>query len=393
MPLATLAAQVTSAGISAPTYNQILQSLQESFRAIYGSDAYLAPDSQDGQLLAILAQAISDSNQMAIKAYQSFSPSYAQGVGLSSVVKINNIRRQIPSHSTAVGTVVGVAGTTITNGVVEDSNGNLWDLPSPTVIPIGGSLSVTVTAQEPGEIPALAGTINKINTPTLGWQSFTSTSDATQGNPVESDAALRRRQSASVSLAGKTPIASVIGAVANVDGVTRSRVYENPTGAVDANGLPAHSISAVVEGGDVQDLVDAIGSKKTPGAATYGTTNGTYEDPYSGINYTINFFVLAPVAIEVAITGTAGDDYTSDLDDLIKAELTAYINSLGIGQGVQYLRLFGPAYLNGAAEGQSYEITAMTINITGNPPGTADLAVGFNEAALISESDITVTIT
>jgi hypothetical protein len=62
-PLPTLSAQVTSAGISAPAYSDILLSLQASFRAIYGSDAYLEADSQDGQFLAIMAQAINDCNQ------------------------------------------------------------------------------------------------------------------------------------------------------------------------------------------------------------------------------------------------------------------------------------------------------------------------------------------
>ena len=76
-PLATLAAQVTSTGISAPSYNDILSSLTASFQGIYGSDAYLGPDSQDGQLLAVVAQAIYDCNQTAIAVYNQFSPQTA----------------------------------------------------------------------------------------------------------------------------------------------------------------------------------------------------------------------------------------------------------------------------------------------------------------------------
>ena len=63
-PLATLAAAVTSAGIAAPSYSDILTSLQTSFRAIYGADVYLGADTQDGQLLAIVALAIHDANQV-----------------------------------------------------------------------------------------------------------------------------------------------------------------------------------------------------------------------------------------------------------------------------------------------------------------------------------------
>ena len=174
MPLSTLAATVGPAGISAPTYADILESLQESFQGIYGSDAYIAPDSQDGQLLALIAAAINDANQMAIKVYQSFSPTYAQGAGLSSLVKINGITRDIPTNSMATGNVVGTPGTIVAGGVVSDANGNLWNVPT-TTIPGGGSISVTVTAQQPGAIVAAAGTINKITTPILGWTSFLST--------------------------------------------------------------------------------------------------------------------------------------------------------------------------------------------------------------------------
>ena len=54
-PLSTLAATISATGISAPTYDEILTSLQTSFQSIYGSDAYISADSQDGQMLAVFA--------------------------------------------------------------------------------------------------------------------------------------------------------------------------------------------------------------------------------------------------------------------------------------------------------------------------------------------------
>ena len=79
-PLSTLAASVTATGISAPPLEDILGSLQASYRSIYGSDAYLEPDSQDGQWIAILATAFNDCNNVAIAVYNAFSPSSAQGI-------------------------------------------------------------------------------------------------------------------------------------------------------------------------------------------------------------------------------------------------------------------------------------------------------------------------
>jgi len=74
----SLAAQITPTGITAPTYAEILALLQASFQAIYGSDAYIASDSQDGQLIALFASAINDANQAAIAAYNNQSPNSAQ---------------------------------------------------------------------------------------------------------------------------------------------------------------------------------------------------------------------------------------------------------------------------------------------------------------------------
>lgn len=393
-PLPTLAAVVTSAGISAPQYSDIYASLQASFQGIFGADAYVAPDSQDGQLLAIIASAINDANTMAIAVYNSFSPTYAQGAALSSNVKINGLRRQVPTFSTAVGDVIGVVGTAILNGVARDENGALWNLPASVTIPDAGVISVTVTAQEVGAIPAPSGSINAISTPTLGWQSFTSTSDAVPGAPVESDAALRQRQAASTGQSAETPLGSVYGAVANLLGVTALRVYENTGSATDSDGIPGHSISVVVAGGDAEEIATAIGQKKTPGAGTYGTTSHAYTDPVTGIVYTIHFYAPTLKAIKIHLTLHALAGFVTATEAEIATVVAAYVNSLGIGTDVQFTRLYAPAYLNGASDNVTYEVTGMTIAIGVGTPGTADLVIAFNELATCdAAADVSFTVT
>lgn len=394
MPLATLAPTITPTGITAPSYADILLSLQESFRTIYGSDAYIAPDSQDGQLLAIFASAINDQNNQIILVYQTFSPTYAQGVGLSSLVKLNGLQRLLPSFSSAVGTVTGTVGTIIPNGIVQDTNGHRWALPASVTIPPSGDITVTVTAVEAGAIAALSGTIDTIATPILGWQTFVSTADAAVGAPVESDAQLRLRQSQSTSLPAESVLGAVFSALANLAGVTRVAVYENPTGSTDANGLPAHSISCVILGGDSMAIAETIGQKKTPGAATHGSTPEDYTDPVTGIVDTINYYVLALNHIKVAITGNAGAGYSSLVAEEIKQSVAAYVNGLGIGETAQYLRMFAPSYLNGAVDGLTYEITALTTAKDGGSPGVIDIPITFNHAAFCDPAaDVTVTIT
>lgn len=391
-PLPTLAAQVTAQGISAPSYDDILSSLQASFRLIFGDDIYIAPDSQDGQLLAVFAQAVHDCNQTAIKVYNSFSPATAQGEALSSRVKMNHLTRQVATNSQVNLTLVGQAGTTITNGAVGDPNGNKWLLPSVVTIPPGGSIVVTATAEKKGAISAAIGTITSILTPTAGWQTATNAVTATLGSPVETDAALRRRQEIAPAINASSVLQGLAAAINALPGVTYGKVYENDTSTTDANGLPAHSIAAVVRGGVAADIAQVIYSRKGPGVATHGTTTINITD-VSGAVRPIKFFVPTEVAIKVNIAVVPGDGYTTAIADEMKAAIAAYINSNEIGEDVVVSRLYGPALLNGRLpESELYKITLLQAALAPSGTfGTADVVISFTEKAVCSVADITIT--
>jgi len=391
-PLATLAPVVDTTGISIPTYNDVYQSLLAIFRSIYGSDIYVEPDSQDGQWIAAMALAISNSNQSAVAVFNAFSPSYAQGAGLSSLVKLNGITRKIATNSTAQGTVVGQAGTVITSGVVKDANGNLWDLPTPTTIPLSGSISVTVTAQKTGNLSAGVGEINSIFNPQLGWQSFSNTSAAVPGAAVETDAELRVRQQQSTAIPAQTILASILAAIANVDGVTRYAIYENDTGVTDGNGLPAHSFSAVVYGGVSSAIAEAIALRKTVGSQTYGTTSVAVVDQY-GLTTTINYFQLALTSIYFDVTIKALPGYVASTGDAIKAALADFVNGLDIGEDVYVSQAQAAAQLIGLGIGQTFYLTDFKLGTSPAPVGTTNIAITFNSAANSSAANVTLTVT
>ncbi len=390
-PLPTLAPTVDANGISIPSYNDVYQSLIAIFQSIYGANIVVSGDSQDGQWIAALAKVINDSNQGAVAVFQSFSPTYAQGVGLSSLVKINGLARQNPSYSTAVGTVTGVAGALITGGVVKDVNGNLWNLPATTQITNAGTAVVTVTAQQAGAIAAPAGSIAQIFNPQYGWQSFVSTADAVIGAAVELDASLRTRQSTSTAIPAQTITEAIAAAVANVTGVVRSFVYENDTGATDANGVPAHSIAVVVEGGAVADIANAIASRKPPGGQTYGTTQVVVYDSL-GLPRTINFFILTLVPIYYSLTVQPLTGWVASTVQQIQTALTNYTNALAIGGSVYETQAQAVASLMNSGLGLTFKITAFTLGTTASPTGTADLPILFNEAADCSTSNVVITV-
>src|SRR5215472_11417634 len=381
-PLPTLAPTIDSSGITAPPYSDIFASLQASMRAIFGQDLYLEPDSQDGQALAIIATAINDTNNAIIAVYNGFSPTYAQGVALSSLVKINGITRNVATNSTATVRCVGQVGTVITNGQAYDVNLQLWNLPPTVTIPLSGQIDVTATAVNAGAIQAPAGTINTIATPTRGWQTVTSTTDATPGAPVEGDAALRRRQADSVALPALGNLEGIMAAVASVPGIQRYKGYENQYSAPDANGIPGHSIAIIVQGGDDVAIANAIALKKSPGTGTYGTISEVITDAY-GIPVTINFFPLTVVTITVQVTIKALTNYASTTGTLISQSVASFISGLDIGIDVYQPWLYVPAGGCGnQALGETYKVTNIQISRTGTPGlSTADVVIAFNEAA------------
>jgi uncharacterized phage protein gp47/JayE len=410
-PLNTLSVTIDANGASAPVFEDILASLQASYQQIYGSDTDLAPDSQDGQWIAIQAQAIYDNNQAILAGYFSYPPTTAQGIGLSSVVKINGIKRLAPSNSTVEVLLVGQAGTQIINGIVSDVFGVQWLLPSAVVIPVEGQILETATAAVPGAIMAAPGSVTTMQTMVPGWQSVSNPQSAFPGLPLETDGTLRRRQTYSTALPALTPRETLLSAVANVPGVGRVEVYDNDTDNYDINLVPPHSVAVVVEGGDAQTIADTILLKKNTGCGTYGTTYEVAIDQ-AGMPQPINFFYLIeqPVWIAIAIQPLPG--YLDTTGALIIAAVAEYFSTLAIGEDVYVARLAAPADLQGMAAtaasetvtgaqmtqaqldrlSATYVVRGIWIDIEPNPVSTNDVVIPFNAAASANPSNITLNL-
>ncbi|HHC2522721.1 TPA: baseplate J/gp47 family protein [Klebsiella pneumoniae] len=389
-----LSATVTAEGISAPDYQTVLDTITGYFQQIYGSDAYLDPDSKDGQMVALVALAIHDANNTAISVYRSFSPATALGDALTSNVKINGITRRAATNSTVDLLLTGTVGTTITNGSVRDTNSVVWNLPATVVIGSDGTVVATATCANSGAVAAVAGSVNGINTPTRGWASVTNPLAATVGVAAETDAELRVRQSQSVALASLTPFDAVDGAIANVEGVTRHKLFENDQEVTDSNGLPPHSISAIVEGGDATEIANTIRSVKGQGVSTYGTTSVIVTDKY-GNPYTIRFSRPIDVPVYVSITLKALTGYSSEVGDEIKAAVASYINSLAIGDSVLLSRVYSPANLGVVSGGNAsyYDIMELLIGRSADDVAAANLVVAYDESASCSVDNIALVVT
>lgn len=377
---------IDATGIHKPTLDECLAYFNDGFKGIYGSDIYLGPDCQDGEWSGLLAKALDDVNGMCVQSYNAYSPATAQGVGLSSVVKVNGIRRQVPSYSTCDVQCIGQAGTTITNGAFTDPDGRAWNLPSPLLIPSSGVVAATATCSVLGAIELFVGDDLTISTQIYGWQQVTVTSNAAPGAPVEQDPELKQRQSISTQMPSSSIFEGILGAIAEIPGVSNVSGIDNDQPTADQNGVAPNSLAMIVNGGVDATIANVIMRKKAPGSGTFGTTAITVVNAY-GIPQVIKFSrpTRPPITWNVGIHQLNG--YTSDDLVNIAQAISDWTNALGIGAGVSVTRAMLPAYQNG--KGSTYEIRWLYAARDGANPINSDVTIAYNEMPFCDPSYVT----
>lgn len=397
-PLSTLAATIGPTGIYAPSFADILLSLQASYKNIYGPTAVLTNDSKDGQWLGIMASAINDSNNLAIATYNAFSPSTAQGAGLSSVVKINGLARQVASYSTAIMLLEGDPGTVIRSGQLTDSVNNIWDLPSSVKLSEeSGAATVTAICETLGAIEAPAGTLVNIKNPQLGWASAVNMQDASLGAPVEVDWELRRRQSLSTKMRALSAKEGLYGALASIKNVTAVVIYENDTDFTDpVTGIPGNTIAIVVSGGSSDTIAKTIATYKTMGTGTLGSVKTVVFDSYNMPNV-IYFYTPTVVHAYITITIKPKTSYSNTTDTIITNAVVDYINSLGIGAGdeggagVVYLsRIEAIASIMNSVLNRTFSISSIICGRSANAQTAVDLPITFHEKPYASTTTVQI---
>jgi len=389
------APSITAAGLSIPSYTDILNLITSSFQQIYGPGIYLGTDSPDYQLASIFALACADALNAVQLDYNNRAPLTAVGAALDGDVAYNGLIRKPSSYSTCAVTLTGVPSTVIIGGKVLDSvpgQGYLWDLAPSVTIPSGGSLNTIVTCEVIGTVNALANQLNQIATPTSGWTSVNNTASAALGQPIETDSQLRTRQALSTLNPSSTLLGGTAGKVSAVTGVTRSLVLENqgagsltvwpiPSGSPYQYGTQGHSITAIVEGGADADIASAIyynrgigcdtsGSGLTDSPPTrYATTVDVY-DSLTGQTFPCTFYRPVYAPIYVVINAHAlGSGFTTAVQAAITTAIYNYLNGLSLGATVSWSALNAVAMTAaGNIENPTFDVTTLYLATTQTSP-------------------------
>jgi uncharacterized phage protein gp47/JayE len=371
---------IDAAGLHLPNYAQILADNIQIYQNIYGASVYLGPDSSDYQEISARSLKQSDTMQALQLVYNARSMLLAVGTDLDAIVK--PVVRKGANFSTLPVTLGGTPNTVITNGQVQDNNGNTWNLPSPISIGAGGTTFTQATCTAAGPISSAPQNLIISGGGTAGWNTAVSTAVAALGTNVEADSSLRGRAVQSLAIPSQSRLSGTQSLIAALPGVTRLNCVENNTSAVDSLGNPPHSITCVVEGGVNQSIANVIYLNKTIGCYTNGTVSNTVVDPITGVIETINFDrpTYAPIYVTLNINPLYG--YTSAITTAIQAAVVTYLNSLQIGENVTFSALYGAALsvmLNLSAP--IFSITSLFSGLAPSPAGTTDIVLTFNQCA------------
>lgn len=269
-------------GLQIKSLNEIVTELEQGMRNIYGEDINLDQNSPDGQALNIFAQASRDILELAQSIYTSMNPNSAVGRVLDERVAYNNIVRAGGTYT--IQPIDLVISQTVTldglddefnnaDGVgytVQDDAGNEFILID-TVTLTAGNHTRNFRAKNIGLVETTVGTITTPKTVVLGVTSVNNSSAAAEvGTVQETDALLRSRRQQSVAIASNGYLNGIQAALLALDGVSDAKVYENVTNAADSDGIPAHGIWCIVEGGANNEIANVIYSKKSAGSNMKG---------------------------------------------------------------------------------------------------------------------------
>ncbi len=255
-----------------------------------------------------------------------------------------------------------------------------------TVIDEGGAyIDVQTVAETAGATQALAGTLTVIETLVSGWDSVDNLEDATVGRDIETDEEYSLRRTESLQQAASGTVEAIKNKIINdVEDVITAIVVENDS-LVEVDGIPAKSFETVVQGGDEQDIAEAIFDVKAAGITAFGTINKTVSDS-QGIDHNIGF--SRPIDIDIYIDVTVTENTAGTITDTeVKNALLAYGDTLGIGDDVV-------VYPDMVASLVDLAINDVVLKVGIAPAPTLDnnIIIAVDEIAQLDSSRIAVTI-
>lgn len=290
--------------------------------------------------------------------------------------------------SSALITIQGVVGTEIPEDFLISDNQYNYKISQSVIIPNTGTIDVLFYCTEINEFIANPNTITQIVTIVNGVERVNNTNMATPAILKETDGELFQRCVYFGSTARNASFRSILANVAEVSGVNRIAGAENVTnGPLEVSGvtLTPHSICLVVDGGENENIANAMFNSRATGCDMVGDTEVTIL--LDNQKYTYKFYrpTAVPLKAQVKVSAT-GAIIPSNYESEVKNVLSNFINNLDINKNITQ-----PLLANNLIKNiTDLNILDVKFGLKSGDLGYTNIQLKLNEIASIRVDDITV---
>lgn len=304
-------------GLAIQTQTEIRDELFDELDGAFGVPMHRNPAEDPlAQLVESVCEAEALSQQALLALHRARDPDGAIGRPLDASLGLTGTRRKGETYSYVNGTLTFSGAATVPNGyqIRNDATNEVWEVTDgPHTRPDAGTLSAQVTAVEPGEKLAAAGSTWSNVSVVANVDGFTNPSEsATVGRDRETDANAQRRRKRELYAQGQGPLGAIEGALLRAEGtgIVGARVYHNPdTSPVDSDGIPFKAINAVLETSPTTPTSEqetairaALFSALGGGGQAYGTDVVGYHTDSEGTAHEVNFDLVSVLNIKLKLT-------------------------------------------------------------------------------------------
>ena len=382
----------TDAGLVLQDTSELLAEVQKIFTNIW-PDINLDASTPQGMIITALTDKIAQCQSSIAELANIF---YQGGTGHWLDIRNNTLfgitRKEATTNYIDV-RITGLPYYQLKAGLeISDADG-LYKFYLKNTLTIGSSGVITASFISDDDLTNAAIAIGDINTlvvPDSNIEQVKNTSYLFKAQPSESDSAYYIRAEQSTFYRSDSIFSAMLAYVKQLDGVTRAEGRENFSNVQEEYKgvmLPAHSVTFVVEGGDVDTIAKGIFKKKNPGCDLGGDVEVDVYDEYAQKPYNIKFYrpEYKSLYIEAVINADINDN--ANYKEVIYNLTNEYLKTSRIGQDIYVLDLINDAATIG--------FTIRTLNIYDNLGKIGEgyrVVAGFKSIYTIDISNINVTV-
>lgn len=384
--------QYDSNGLVIQSLLDILSERESACKTIFGDDFYISGESAVAGLQSSDADRELAIQELLLYIASQLDPDQAEGIWLDYICALNNITRYQATKSTIPITVTGTPGTIKNSNdviIVDEATDEYYVNMSDFELDEDGKANVQFQATSWGDIVALSSNNFSLKTPTIGITAveYNTDGEVTIGRNTETDEELRDRRNETVSFTATSILSSIKAVVIQIDGVKYITVYENDT-MDEVDGIPAKAFEVVADGGDEDEIIAAILSKKPAGIQAYGNITKTVSDE-DGNAFEIGFTRPTKQPIDIQLKFVSDSIQTDEWKSDLKVELLKAFNNLyTVGDNVYIYNLY--YILNNHPEIKNVTEFKVKLHSAAESAYSDTVTIGKKELATLADSNINI---